>query len=238
MRVVPDAEFQKIAEVSTVDRINIRATFSKLDRAKYISHLDLNRTMQRALKRAGIPVWYTEGFNPHAYIMFPLALSLGVESKCEIMDIGITEEISFDEIKKRLNDVLPEGLKIYNVALQEKKHTEIAFSEYRISLCSEYNSTEFSEKFDDFLNLEKIEIEKKTKKKGISLIDIKPYINLISKSIIGDTLTIELRLPAGTQTNINPSLVLDAFEAYIEKPLEIKSIERTKILCADGILFS
>ena len=238
MRVVPDAEFQKIAEVSTVDRINIRATFSKLDRAKYISHLDLNRTMQRALKRAGIPVWYTEGFNPHAYIMFPLALSLGVESKCEIMDIGITEEISFDEIKKQLNDVLPEGLKIYNVALQEKKHTEIAFSEYKISLCSEYNGTEFSDKLDDFLNLEKIEIEKKTKKKGISLIDIKPYINLISKNIIGDTLTIELRLPAGTQTNINPSLMLDAFEAYIEKPFEIKSIERSKILCADGQLFS
>ncbi len=238
MRVVPAAEFQKIAEVSTVDRINIRATFSKIDRAKYISHLDLNRTMQRALKRAGIPVWYTEGFNPHAYIMFPLALSLGVESKCEIMDIGITEDISFDEIKKRLNDVLPEGLKIFNVALQKKKHTEIAFSEYKISLSSEYNGAELSEKFDAFLNLEKIEIEKKTKKKGISLIDIKPYINLISRSIIGDKLTIELRLPAGTQTNINPTLVLDAFEGYLEKPIEIISIERTKILCSDCNLFS
>ncbi len=221
-----------------MDRINIRATFSKLDRAKYISHLDLNRTMQRALKRAGIPVWYTEGFNPHAYIMFPLALSLGVESKCEIMDIGITEEISFDEIKKRLNDVLPEGLKIYNVAFQEKKHTEIAFSEYKISLSSEYNGTDFCEKFDAFLNLEKIEIEKKTKKKGISLIDIKPLINRISKNISDDTLIIELRLPAGTQININPSLVLDAFQAYIEKPVEIISIERTKILCSDGQLFS
>lgn len=221
-----------------MDRINIRATFSKLDRAKYISHLDLNRTMQRALKRAGIPVWYTEGFNPHAYIMFPLALSLGVESKCEIMDIGITEEISFDEIKKRLNDVLPEGLKIYNVALQEKKHTEIAFSEYKISLSSEYNGTEFCKKFDAFLNLEKIEIEKKTKKKGISLIDIKPFINPISKNISDDTLIIKLRLPAGTQTNINPTLVLDAFQAYIEKPVEIISIERTKILCSDGNLFS
>lgn len=221
-----------------MDRLNIRVIFSKLDRAKYISHLDLNRTMQRALKRAGIPVWYTEGFNPHAYIMFPLALSLGVESKCEIMDIGITEEISFDEIKKRLNDVLPEGLKIYNVALQEKKHTEIAYSEYKISLHSDYNGTELSEKFDNFLNHEKIEIEKKTKKKGISLIDIKPYINLISKNISGDTLIIELRLPAGTQTNINPSLVLDAFEDYIKKHLEIMSIERTKILCSDGDLFS
>lgn len=238
MKVVPDAEFQKIAEVSTVDRINIRATFSKIDRAKYISHLDLNRTMQRALKRAGIPVWYTEGFNPHAYIMFPLALSLGVESKCEIMDLGITEDISFDEIKSRLNNVLPEGLKIYSVALQQKKHTEIAFSEYKISLCSECSGTELSEKFNDFMNLEKIEIEKKTKKKGISLIDIKPFINVVSENVIDDALNIELRLPAGTQTNINPSLVLDAYEAFLGKPIEIKTIERTKTLCADGELFS
>ena len=221
-----------------MDRINIRAIFSKIDRAKYISHLDLNRTMQRALKRAGIPVWYTEGFNPHAYIMFPLALSLGVESKCEIMDLGITEDISFDEIKSRLNNVLPEGLKIYSVALQQKKHTEIAFSEYKISLCSECSGTELGEKFNDFMNLDKIEIEKKTKKKGISLIDIKPFINVVSENVIDDALNIELRLPAGTQTNINPSLVLDAYEAFFAKPIEIKTIERTKILCADGELFS
>ena len=93
-----------------------RLTYSKKGRAKFISHLDLMRTMQRAFKRAKLPVWYTQGFNPHPYIMFPLALALGTESEIEPMDIALLEEYSFDELKDRLNDVLPEGLKIMAVA--------------------------------------------------------------------------------------------------------------------------
>lgn len=221
-----------------MDRIKIRATFSKTDRAKYISHLDLNRTMQRAFKRAKIPVWYTEGFNPHAYIMFPLALSLGVDSKCEIMDFSITEEMSFDEIKAKLNAVLPEGLKIMNVALEGKKHTEIAFSEYIVSISSNVSAENISKKFKEFLSLEKIEIEKKTKKKGINLIDIKPYINITQMSVENNFFNFTLRLPAGTQTNINPSLVIDAFTAHSKLEIGIEHIERTKILCKNGELFS
>ena len=220
-----------------MDRIKIRATFSKTDRAKYISHLDLNRTMQRAFKRAKIPVWYTEGFNPHAYIMFPLALSLGVDSKCEIMDFSITEEMSFDEIKAKLNAVLPEGLKIMNVALEGKKHTEIAFSEYIVSISSNVSAENISKKFKEFLSLEKIEIEKKTKKKGINLIDIKPYINVTQMSVQDNFFNFTLILPAGTQTNINPSLVFDAFTAHSKLEIEIEHIERTKILCKNGELF-
>lgn len=220
-----------------MDRIKIRATFSKTDRAKYISHLDLNRTMQRAFKRAKIPVWYTEGFNPHAYIMFPLALSLGVDSKCEIMDFSITEEMSFDEIKAKLNAVLPEGLKIMNVALEGKKHTEIAFSEYIVSISSNVSAENISKKFKEFLSLEKIEIEKKTKKKGINLIDIKPFINVTQMITENNLFNFTLRLPAGTQTNINPSLVIDAFIAYSNLEIEMEHIERIKILCKNGELF-
>lgn len=230
-------ECQNLAGVFIVDRIKIRATFSKTDRAKYISHLDLNRTMQRAFKRAKIPVWYTEGFNPHAYIMFPLALSLGVDSKCEIMDFSITEEMSFDEIKAKLNAVLPEGLKIMNVALEGKKHTEIAFSEYIVSISSNVSAENISKKFKEFLSLEKIEIEKKTKKKGINLIDIKPFINVTQMITENNLFNFTLRLPAGTQTNINPSLVIDAFIAYSNLEIEMEHIERIKILCKNGELF-
>ena len=58
----------------------VRLVFSKTGRARYISHLDLNRTMARVLRRAGIPLWYTEGFNKHPYITFAAPLSLGCES--------------------------------------------------------------------------------------------------------------------------------------------------------------
>ena len=79
-----------------------RIVFEKRGRVKYISHLDLNRCMLRAVRRSGLPAWYTEGFHPHMYLMFPLALSLGAESTCEVMDIRLTEEVPPAEILARL----------------------------------------------------------------------------------------------------------------------------------------
>ena len=89
---------------------NVRVFYQKTGRGKYISHLDMTRCMKRALRRAGIPVWYTEGFNPHVYMTFALPISLGFESLCETMDIRLTQPMSLEEIKERLNRVLPEGI--------------------------------------------------------------------------------------------------------------------------------
>jgi len=227
--------FQRIVGVSFVD--NIRVTFSKTDRAKYISHLDLNRAMQRAIKRARIPIWYTEGFNPHAYIMFPLALSLGVNSHCELMDLTITVPMTFDEIKDKLNAVLPDGLKVNKVAFQEKKHTEIVASEYKIYMKTELSAEETLQSFSEFLSLEKIEVEKRTKKKSINLVDIKPLINVFDMTICEDEFCFFINLPAGTQSNINTALVTDAFSSIMGVKIESISIERTKILAVNGEIF-
>ena len=108
----------------------VRLRFSKTGRLKYISHLDINRAMSRALKRAGIPLWYTEGFNPHPYMSFSLPLSLGVESLCESVDLRITGEITNKEIKDRLNSVLPEDLKIVDVYDDFRDNSEIVYSDY------------------------------------------------------------------------------------------------------------
>ena len=63
-----------------------RIQFIKTDRARYISHLDLMRTFQRAFLRAGIPIKHTEGFNPHAFVSIPLPLSVGYSSACEVLE--------------------------------------------------------------------------------------------------------------------------------------------------------
>ena len=70
---------------------NIRIFFSKTGRAIYISHLDLYRLFQRSIKRAKLPVWETEGFNPHLYLTFALPLALGTAGVCESMDTKLTE---------------------------------------------------------------------------------------------------------------------------------------------------
>ncbi|NLK70463.1 MAG: DUF2344 domain-containing protein [Clostridiales bacterium] len=210
----------------------MRVVFEKKGRAKYISHLDLNRCMQRIFKRSGLPVWYTEGYNPHVYIMFALALSLGFESSCEVMDLKLTEEIPLDEVKERLNNVLPEGIKVLMVYKPVKKHTEIALAEYNIHI--EGDGESLLSELDKFLSKNKILVEKKTKRKGVTTVDIKPNVEVVSKTAEVDRLVINMRLPAGTQINFNPNLFLEAFLNESETEGFVKKIERTKIICSNG----
>ena len=217
-----------------IERFEYRLVYSKTGRARYISHLDLMRTMQRVFKRAGIPLWYTQGFNPHAYLMFPLALPLGTDSRVEILDVALVEELGFDEIKERLNDAMPEGLRIESVAKPVMKHTEIASAEYQIRFTCNCDAGKARELFLDFLGQDKIEIEKRTKKKGVNLVDIKPHIKLVSLSVENDEVVADLILPAGNSFNLNTSAVMEAFCRV--KEVEIYSIytERTKIMTESG----
>lgn len=220
-----------------IERFEYRIVYCKTGRARYISHLDLMRTMQRVFKRAGIPLWYTQGFNPHAYLMFPLALPLGTDSCVEILDVALIEELEFDEIKDRLNAGMPEGLRVNSVAKPVMKHTEIAFAEYIIRFACNYDADKAKELFIDFLGQDRIEIEKRSKKKGINLVDIKPHIRLVSAAAENGEALVDLILPAGNSFNLNTSAVIDAF--CRDKSVEINSIytERTKIMTNTGKIF-
>lgn len=217
--------------------LRVRATFEKKGRAKYISHLDLNRCMLRTFRRSRLPVWYTEGFNPHPYYSFALALSLGYESCCEILDFNITDDnISMEEIRDRLNAVMPEGMRIVSVAPQQQKITAIAKAEYAFSLVSEDTEGLF-DAVRKLLDAPEILIEKKTKK-GIKTVDIRPDMEVLSCEKSGDSVDMSMYLPAGTQTNYNPSLFIEALKKVTEIPFEAENIRRTAILCADNSVFA
>ena len=209
-----------------------RIVFEKRGRVKYISHLDLNRCMLRAVRRSGLPAWYTEGFHPHMYLMFPLALSLGAESTCEVMDIRLTEEVPPEEILDRLNPALPEGLRAYEVREPQNVTQDIAAAEYEVTLSGE-NLAGFWERF---YAQEEILVEKKTKK-GMKEIDIKPLITVLDMTALEGGVKLTLRLPAGNEGNINVSVVTDAFAKHAEFPVLVRKVLRTKIFCADGKLF-
>jgi len=214
-----------------------RLVFAKEGRARYISHLDLLRTFQRVFKRAGIPLWYTQGFNPHAYLMFPLALSLGIDSSVELLDIALTEQLPFDVLRDRVNDKMPEGLYIVSAGEPVMKHTEIAAAEYIIRLGCNCPPEEASEKLKCFLSQEKIEVEKRSKKKGVNLVDIKPHITLLSSACEDGKLVIGLRLPSGQEFNLNTNVVTDAFDAYAGGIIDTVYTRRTKILTKSGESF-
>lgn len=215
--------------------IRLRAVFAKTDRAKYISHLDLNRFMLRTFRRSKLPVWYTEGFNPHPYYSFALALSLGFESECEILDFNLNEEMPFDEVRDRLNAVMPDGMRIISVNEQKMKITEIAKAEYRFSLLTS-SPEKLSEDIERLLSSKEILVEKKTKK-GVKTVDIKPYTEVTEREKTADSVNMTVRFPAGTQTNYNPSLFFDALKNFSQVSFEPAEIKRTGILCSDNTKF-
>lgn len=213
----------------------VRLRFSKTGRLKYISHLDINRAMSRAFKRAEIPLWYTEGFNPHPYMSFSLPLSLGVESLCESVDIRLIDNITNEEIKKRMNAVLPADLKIINVYDNFRDNSEIVYSDYVYKFQFSDNETAL-EKISALLSSDEMMALKKGKqgrKKVLKETNIKPFIDKYNISIRDDIIVLNIRLLAGGEKNLNPSLLFDTIIRLIDMDFEWKSIARISLLDRD-----
>lgn len=213
----------------------VRLRFSKTGRLKYISHLDINRAMSRALKGAQIPLWYTEGFNPHPYMSFSLPLSLGVESLCESVDLRIIGDITNDEIKNRLNNVLPQDIKIVDVYDDFRDNSEIVYSDYVYKFEFKDNEAAF-EKIKNVLSSDEIIALKKGKqgrKRVMKETNIKSFIDKYSISIRNDVIVLNIRLLAGPKKNLNPSLLFDTIIRLIDMDFEWKSIARISLLDKD-----
>lgn len=218
---------------------NARIFFKKSGPCKYISHLDLNRVMLRAVGRSGLDVWHTEGFNKHAYITFALPLSLGYASVCESMDFRLlNDDEDMDAVPAKLNPYLPEGLEVIRCAEAAMKPAAIASASYDIILepmnDGEIFYEELSEKLDAFLNLPEIIVTKKTKK-GSKDVDLKGYI-LAYQAIPDEKTRFILTLPAGGSLNINPSLLINALADSIGVEL-YADITRTGVYAEGGADF-
>ena len=185
---------------------NVRIFYKKKDRMKFVSHLDITRFMIRMLRKAEIPVWYTEGFNKHPYINFALPLSLGFESNKETMDFKVAEDISAEEIFNRLNSVFPNGIELIKVTEPKLKPKEIKYAEYFVLF-----EEDIVNELADFLKSEEIKVIKKGKKGKETEIDLKPHIIKNEITLNNGNTLLKLILPAGSELNINPSLLINAF---------------------------
>ncbi len=196
---------------------NVRVFYNKTGDLKYISHLDMNRVFTRIVKRSKIPIWYTEGFNPHPKLNFALPLSLGFESTSEIVDIRIADDdYSCDEVLDKLKKVMPVGLEVKAVCEPKMKVSEVCYASFDLTI-------DGMPDFTEFFNLKSIVIDKRTKS-GVKATDIKPMIK--GYSINGNVLT--LVLSAG-EPNLNPTLVIDAAENYNNRRISIKNVVRTAV---------
>lgn len=219
----------------------VRIRFKKIENAKYISHLDLTRTMARAVRRAGIPLWYTEGFNRHPYITFASPLSLGFESLCESMDIRLVEDMPMDELVRRLNSVLPAGLEVIKAGEPVMKPKEIAFAAYRIAFQNS-GFADFKENIREFLSRQSIEALKKTKKGDLKNVDLKPALKNAAVRVDDRSVVIEVVLPCGGKDTISPNLLCSAINDFLNEKSGIErklfcGIMRVNLLNGEGVPF-
>lgn len=140
-----------------------------------MSHLDLMRCMQRALRRTQLPVSYTQGFNPHTQLSFATALPLGSESVCEIMDVYFDEDISTSELIRKMNDTLPMGVQVLDAQIiPDKAQSPLSILKYAAYTIT--SEADFSEAVHSFLEQQTCVVSYIGKGKKQRERDIRPYV--------------------------------------------------------------
>ena len=211
-----------------------RILFAKDGTAKYISHLDLMHTMERAFLRAGITIRHTAGFHPHPYVSIPLPLPLFFSSQCELLEFGLVEGSTMEQLPEQMNRVLPSGIKILDCYEGGLPFRKLAFVRYDITL--EFDGALAQDAEASFLELvsrESFVVQKKSKKskKGFTEVDLIPLIEAVEETQAqGDTLRMTLLLQA-QNPGLNPSVLLQGFrEEYPQFPIVYSACHRVEIL--------
>ncbi len=179
--------------------------YEKKGNARYISHLDFVRTYNRTMRRAGLPVAFSEGFNPHPLLGFALPLPVFYTSECELLEFRLKEELEEDDILNRLNAVIPEGIRILSVRKGKSRMKKLRYAMYYVY------PERLPQNIDDFLAMKEIVIDKKTKS-GVKDADIRGDIKSIA--LLSDRM--EMVLSAGSEKNLKPDVVVKAMNKYID----------------------
>ena len=200
--------------LSGINYKTYRIKFEKTGVAKYISHLDLNRLFARSLARSGIDIMHTEGFNPRPKITFVSALSLGVESLCEFVEIKTNENEPEINVYEKIKCVFPQGINITDVYEPENDFKNIDRTRYHIFL----NSTDFGA--DELTKLFEGDVDVIVEKKPGVNINLKDYICELN---ISDGL-IDVVVKTNQETFLNPENIIkginlkyDADDYFIKK---------------------
>lgn len=192
-----------------------RLLFEKTGNTIWISHLDLMRMFHRAFKRADLPLTHTQGFNPRPSVSIALPMSVGIESRCELLDFELDgQQIPGDEIQERLNQTLVNGVKILDVYENGKKLRELAYLRCQVVL--EYDNAVpcgAEKSIEELFSRESVIVPKKNKN-GIQDQDIIPMIQSYEITRQDNELTIEGVVCCQNPT-LNPMQLISAIEMYL-----------------------
>lgn len=192
-----------------MDKLRLR--FKKTGKAAYISHLDLMHVVQRVFLRAGVPVKYSEGFNPHAVISICIPLSVGMESVCELMDFRVTEDIDLAALPERLNAASPEGIRFIECYEPERKASLVKW--LRCEGVYEYDNLDADEaaaRLKEFYARSEIPVKRRTKR-GEGIINLEGNVRDFDCSPTDGGVRVSFMVSAAEPT-VNPELLVRALE--------------------------
>ncbi len=208
-------------------QLNIRLAYRKIGRARFLSHLDTMRVFQRVLTRTGLPLRYTEGFNPHIVLSIALPLGVGMESVTERLDFGVTENIGLGTLPSSLNTILPEGFLATQAVIGGRPASQIAFA--RVEITAE--SPVSPERVVNLFTTSAV-VDKRNKKKELIPTDIVPFIRDIACERSGDKLLLTATLSARDPI-LNPEYVAEAWRTHLD-PEAAFAFRRIALLDGEG----
>jgi len=180
-----------------------RLRFTKTGKLRFLSHHDLMRLFERALRRSGLPLRMTEGFNPHPILSFPTALGLGIESDDEVMEFELTAWTAPAKIQTSLGEQLPEGVALVKVEpFARRDRSEIQYVEYEARIPA---SLDPSAGAKEFLAKPETWIERKSDK-GSKKVELRRYV----LGLVTEPGRVLLRIRVTDQGTAKPEEILRA----------------------------
>lgn len=193
-----------------------RVRFSKTGKMRFLSHHDLMRLFERALRRTGLPLRMTEGYNPHPVIAFPTALGLGIESVDEILEFELTSWTSPKGIEKALGEQLPEGVGVVSAeAFDRKQRSAVNFVEYEASCPGQLEGV--GDRIKAFLALKECPVER-VSDKGSKTVEIRQYVLALDAE--KDLLYLRIRIT--DQGTAKPEEVLRSIGMRVDETVRLR----------------
>lgn len=217
-----------------------RIKYAKGNEIKYISHLDFQRSFHRLLNRAGIDVAFSQGFNPHLKVSYAMAMSVGMTSEGEYLDVELATPIEAKKLKSLLNEQAPKGLEILAVKIFEEPVKSLAsiitegIFKVEVPVGDDVTENKIREVIEEILKKDTLELTRKNKKGKLVTKNIRPCIKKLELDGISDNKAyLDMILSMGSVDNLNPQLLLD----YIIREYKIfKEFPKAKIHRVDMLI--
>ncbi len=216
----------------------LRLIFTKEGRAVYISHLDLLRTFQRVFLRQGLVLRHSQGFHPHPIISFALPLPVGQASGCEVLDFEVDGDMDGTGLPEALNRYMPEGIRATDCYIPVRPVRDLARLRCKAEFL--YDSSvpaDAAEKIQALLTGGSVVIQKRTKRKAMADVDIRPMLHSLELTEEPGMLTLDVVVSA-QNPGLNPALLATAVETHLpEMKPDFVQVRRLELLTESGEQF-